>query len=186
MRSGERGLSIFSPRYKNHNIGDLWVRRCGRVASLCAQGWKIRCALGRSGVTRQKREGDGATPLGVFKILFWRIRPEFRGRRPSAPWRLTRHNDGWCDDAAHPAYNLPIRLPFGASAETMWRGDDKYHAVGVLDYNLRSRAKGAGSAIFFHICDSDFGPTAGCVAIPAREMRKLAPRLARRTRIRIV
>ncbi len=148
--------------------------------------WSIRCAIGRSGRTMHKKEGDGASPVGEYDILSWRLRAVVGAPRPCAPWRATRETDGWCDDPAHGAYNRAVVLPFPASCETMWRDDGKYHAVGVLDYNVRRRAKRRGSAIFFHICDDDYAPTAGCIAIPAREMRKLLPRLARTTRISIV
>ena len=67
----------------------------------------------------------------------------------------------------------------------MWRTDSLYDLTFVLDQNFRRRAKGRGSAIFFHIARPDFTPTAGCVAISAEDMRKLAPRLAAKTRIQI-
>lgn len=161
------------------------VQRGVRRAVLASEGWTIRCAIGRTGVTRRKTEGDGASPTGTFDILFWRLRPQAGAPRPLAPWRAIRPRDGWCDDPGHGAYNRAVTLPFRGSCEAMWRDDVKYDAVGVLDYNLHARARGRGSAIFFHICDDDYGSTAGCVAIRARDMRKLLPRLARKARIAI-
>jgi L,D-peptidoglycan transpeptidase YkuD (ErfK/YbiS/YcfS/YnhG family) len=63
----------------------------------------------------------------------------------------------------------------------MWREDHLYDLVFVLDQNFSRRAKGRGSAIFFHLARVALTPTAGCVAISAADMRKLAPRLARHT-----
>ena len=61
----------------------------------------------------------------------------------------------------------------------MWREDHLYDLTFVLDQNFSRRAKGRGSAIFFHLARPGLTPTAGCVAISAADMRKLAPRLGR-------
>lgn len=177
--------SIFSPRYKKRPVRKLRVLRGFRRAVLASDGWAVRCAIGRAGVTRRKIEGDGASPIGTFDILFWRLRAGNGAPRPLAAWRATRPCDGWCDDPARGAYNRAVSAPFAGSCEAMWRKDAKYDAVGVLNYNFHARARGRGSAIFFHICDDDYGATAGCVAIRAEDMRKLLPRLARKVRIAI-
>ena len=140
---------------------------------------RIRCSVGRSGVTRFKREGDGCSPIGCFAILGWRMRPTYRIEpRPRAEWRFIRPNDGWCDDPGSGAYNREIRLPSRAGHERMWRADPKYDVVAILDCNILPRVLGRGSAIFFHLCSEKYEPTAGCVAVTARDMRKLLPRLA--------
>lgn len=143
----------------------------------------LPCALGRSGVRRAKREGDGATPQGVLRpVAAW-----CRGPRPAAPlllpWRRTQPDDGWCDDAASPLYNRPVRLPFAPSHERLWRDDRLYDLVLVLDYNLARPRPGAGSAIFLHVAADGFAPTAGCVALRKADLLRLAPRLSPRTRL---
>ncbi len=144
------------------------------------------CSIGMSGLTRRKKEGDGASPIGVFSVREWRfqpVRPCFpRGRRSS---RTIRRDEGWCDDPSFGAYNRQVRLPFKGGHELLWREDGKYRVVGILDYNLSRRKNGAGSAIFFHLCDDGFSSTAGCVAVRASDMRKILPRLSRRVRIKI-
>src|SRR5688572_11314345 len=80
------------------------------------------CALGRSGVTRDKREGDGASPAGTWPLRHVLFRPD-RLPRPVtalAVYPLSPF-DGWCDDPADPSYNRPVQLPYAASAETLWR-----------------------------------------------------------------
>ena len=61
----------------------------------------------------------------------------------------------------------------------MWRDDHLYDLTFVLDQNFTRRAKGRGSAIFFHLARLGLTPTAGCIAISAADMLKLAPLLKR-------
>lgn len=149
---------------------------------LIAGALVLRCALGRAGVTHAKREGDGATPAGAHRLLYFYLR---RATPLRAPWRATRRDDVWCDDARFFLYNRPLRAPSRLSHEELWRGDRLYDVVGVLDYNMRPAVRGRGSAIFFHIATKNFDPTAGCVALDARDMARLLPRLARRVTLHV-
>jgi L,D-peptidoglycan transpeptidase YkuD (ErfK/YbiS/YcfS/YnhG family) len=143
---------------------------------LIAGSLVLPCALGRGGVVRNKREGDGASPAGRWPLLYFYLRAPAPLR---LPWRRTRPNDLWCDDPRSFLYNKPLRAPSRLGHEEMWRKDALYDAVGVMAYNLRPRARGRGSAIFFHIATDDLSPTAGCVALRARDMARLLPRLGR-------
>lgn len=167
----------------------LVVSACARGATtgvLIAGATTIRCALGRSGLRALKREGDGATPIGLFRLLRVHIRAD---RAPALacrlPRRAIRRDDGWCDDSRAPAYNRLVRLPFGFSHEKMWRADALYDVVIVLDYNIAPRRKNLGSAIFLHCARPDYGPTEGCVAIAPADMRRLLPRLGGRVTLDI-
>ena len=151
-----------------------------------ARGWlvagpfRIPCALGPAGVLRVKREGDGGTPAGRFRLLFGYFRPD-RARPPKGgvPLRPMRRDTGWCEDPRSPNYNRPVRAPSRDATDCMWRDDGLYDLTFVLDQNFTRRAKGRGSAIFFHLARPGLTPTAGCVAIPAAAMRRLAPQLSR-------
>ncbi len=153
---------------------------------ILAGGLAARCALGRTGIGPRKREGDGATPAGSFCLVAVLYRPD-RVQRPRTALPVTAidPDSGWCDDPADSAYNQPVRLPYPASHERLWRTDHLYDVVVVLDYNLRPAIPGAGSAIFLHIARENFAPTKGCVAIAPETMRHLLPRLGPRTRIAI-
>jgi len=140
----------------------------------------LRCQLGATGITRLKREGDGATPAAKMRLvsLWYRAdrisRPAgWYGRRAEA----IRSDDGWCDDESDGRYNRPVTLPFVASHEVLWRDDGLYDVLGVLDWNLLPRSIGRGSAIFLHLARPDGGPTAGCIALSAVDMRRLLSRL---------
>ena len=152
-----------------------------------AQGWltagtqRFACALGPAGIVHDKREGDGGTPAGRFPLLFGYYRPDRPRPLPgSVPLQPLRPLSGWCEDPASPRYNRPIRLPARDGTDRMWREDQLYDLVFVLDQNFRRRVKGRGSAIFFHLARAGLTPTAGCIAISAGDMRRLAPRLSRR------
>ncbi|MGD9544034.1 MAG: L,D-transpeptidase [Methylocystis sp.] len=149
---------------------------------LIAGSLLLPCALGRAGITRNKREGDGATPAGRWPLLYFYLRAPISLR---LPWRRTRPRDLWCDDPRSFLYNKPLCAPSRLGHEEMWRQDGLYDAVGVMGYNLRPRRRGRGSAIFFHIAAEDLSPTAGCVALRARDMRRLLPRLGRRVALLI-
>ncbi|MEN3793573.1 L,D-transpeptidase family protein [Fulvimarina sp. MAC3] len=153
---------------------------------LAAGPYRIQCALGRSSTTIFKREGDGATPVAQMALLsarhrHWRM-PRPRTVLPIQPIRTT---DGWCDAARHAAYNRPVRLPFPASTESMARKDRLYDFVVILDWNIRSRIRHRGSAIFFHIAKPGYPPTEGCIAIAPRDMTKIAPLLRSGRRLKV-
>jgi len=164
----------------------LSLLRVRPLAGNRARGWltagpfRIPCALGPAGVVRLKREGDLGTPAGRFKLLWGYYRPD-RPRPVAAgvPLKPMRRDQGWCEDPASPRYNRPVRLPAEEGADRMWREDQLYDLTFVLDQNFSRRAKGRGSAIFFHLARVGLAPTAGCVAISPSDMRKLAARLAR-------
>jgi L,D-peptidoglycan transpeptidase YkuD (ErfK/YbiS/YcfS/YnhG family) len=132
------------------------------------------CALGRAGIARGKREGDGATPAGSFplrRVLYRadRLAPP-RGRLPAEP---IAPDDGWCDDPDDARYNRPVKLPFAASHERMWREDRLYDLVVVLGHNDDPVKPGAGSAVFLHVAPPDGGSTAGCVGLALDDLLRV-------------
>ncbi|MCA6298304.1 MAG: L,D-transpeptidase family protein [Phenylobacterium sp.] len=142
-------------------------------------GRRVRCALGRAGVrpAADKREGDGASPLGVWPIRRVLYRPD---REPAPGTRLPvaalTPQDGWCDAPEDPAYNRPVRLPYPASAEELWREDRVYDLFVILGHNDDPPVSPMGSAIFLHLIQPDGSPTAGCVAIQREDMLDLLAR----------
>lgn len=144
----------------------------------------LACVLGRTGVTRRKREGDKATPAGAMAVVRGYYRPD-KMARPFCRLPLTplSRDLGWCDAADSPLYNRPATLPMRAAHERMWRKDGLYDVVFVLDWNLAPRRAGRGSAIFLHCAKSAMTPTLGCVALRPDDIRRLLPRLAGKVRI---
>jgi len=148
----------------------------------------IPCRIGRNGIipAADKREGDGCTPAGD-----WRLRSVFfradRLDRPltSLPCRPITRRQGWCDDADHPAYNTLVELPFAASHETFWRQDGAYDVIVVMGYNDDPVVPHRGSAIFFHCLAEGQTETAGCVAIHRDDMLQILAMLPADTVMRI-
>ncbi|NVK18673.1 MAG: L,D-transpeptidase family protein [Methylocystaceae bacterium] len=132
------------------------------------------CALGKGGVKEDKREGDGATPVGRFALRYALYRAD-RIERPVTALnvREIHENDGWCDDPDHSGYNRPVTLPFPASHEKLWRDDHIYDMIVVMGHNDNPPVPYKGSAVFFHLAHPDFTPTEGCVAVNLDVMRHI-------------
>lgn len=153
----------------------------GKAGLLHADGRTIPCSIGRGGLiaAADKKEGDGATPIGAWPIRGVLMRPD-RLSLPAGlqlPWRWIRPDDGWSDGADDPAYNRPVRHPHGYSAERLWRDDGLYDLIVVLGHNDAPVIPGKGSAIFWH-CWRDGAATEGCVAIAKAALLELLPLLA--------
>lgn len=145
-------------------------------------GRVIPCAIGKTGVTATKREGDGATPAGVMRITGLWYRPD-RLARP-APWaRAIGPGDLWCDDPGHPAYNRHARAPLTASHERMRRADPLYDLVLTTDWNWPRAVPGRGSAIFLHQWRRPGFGTEGCIAFARADLIRLARQAPPGTRI---
>jgi L,D-peptidoglycan transpeptidase YkuD (ErfK/YbiS/YcfS/YnhG family) len=141
-------------------------------------------AIGRGGIRANKREGDGGTPRGKFRLrrLWWRAD---RATRPATqlPVRRIRGDDAWCEDPRDRHYNQPIRRDAGAAGDRLKRADQLYDLIVELDHNTRPRIAGRGSAVFIHIARPGFAPTAGCVALTAPALRRLLAHASPHTRI---
>jgi L,D-peptidoglycan transpeptidase YkuD (ErfK/YbiS/YcfS/YnhG family) len=156
------------------------------------RGWLVAgpltlpVALGRSGIRANKREGDGGTPRGIFVLrrLWWRADRMARPRT-GLPVRRIRQSDGWCEDPQDRRYNKPVQVPKQSAADRLWRADALYDLIIEISHNTRPRIAGRGSAVFVHVARPKFAPTAGCVAVHAKALRRLVERLGPRTRIDI-
>lgn len=148
---------------------------------------RLPAALGRSGRTSRKREGDGATPIAAMALLSGFVRADRVGLpRTALPLYRIAPAMLWCDAPEHGCYNRPVRAPFAASHEEMHRADGLYDLCLVLDWNVTERRRNRGSAIFLHLARPGYEPTAGCIALSRRDMIRLLPHLRRGTRLRVL
>lgn len=152
-----------------------------------SRGWigigargRCPCALGKAGVRIDKREGDGATPLGTWALrrIWYRADRLAQPPRTALPVREIRQDDGWCDDVSSPDYNRHVALPHPAGHERLWRDDAIYDVVVELGCNDDPPVPGRGSAIFLHVARQGFLPTEGCIALALDDLLALS-RIAR-------
>ena len=159
------------------------------ATTLNAGGITYPCVIGVGGLIPAdgKWEGDQKTPMGVYPLRACYFRPD---RIPLPPrTHLPRielaRNDGWCDEALHPLYNQPIKTPFPASHEALWRNDHAYDLIIPLGYNDAPVVAGRGSAIFLHVMHDNVSPTAGCIAMRRNDLLAILPYLTPQTVMRI-
>jgi len=165
------------------------VRRGAAGASrgvLLAGAHAIPVVLGRCGIAANKREGDGATPRGRFGLIRLWWRPD-RLARPCTRLPVRRIDRGlaWCENPADRRYNRPFRRSANESGDRLWRDDRLYDLVIEISHNTRPRVAGRGSAVFLHVARPDRSGTAGCVALDAKDLRRLLRRLGPNTLIDI-
>jgi L,D-peptidoglycan transpeptidase YkuD (ErfK/YbiS/YcfS/YnhG family) len=137
---------------------------------------QVSCVLGKGGLiaAADKREGDGASPIGVWPIRRLLYRPD-KAPPPKTglPVHAIQPHEGWCDAPGDAAYNRPVKLPYPASHERLWRDDAVYDLVLVLGHNDDPVVDGAGSAIFLHLTREDRRPTEGCIALDRPDLIEL-------------
>jgi len=147
---------------------------------------KFRCGLGKAGIKKKKKEGDNITPEGTFKI----IRVYYRSDKIKNIATLIKKKEikkkiGWCDDPVSSFYNKEIKLPSKFSYEKLYRKDNLYDLILVLNYNINPIIKNKGSAIFVHIAKKNYEPTAGCIALKKRDLVVLLKNIKKNTKIKI-
>jgi L,D-peptidoglycan transpeptidase YkuD (ErfK/YbiS/YcfS/YnhG family) len=145
---------------------------------------KFKCALGKAGVGKKKIEGDNITPKGTFQIVKIYYRSD-RIKNIYSKIKLFKINNkmGWCDDPNSKKYNQLITLPSKYNHEKLYRQDNVYDLVIVLNYNMIPIIKNKGSAIFIHVAKKNYKKTAGCVALKKKHLVKLIKNIKHKTKI---
>ena len=146
--------------------------------------YKVKCAIGKRGISRKKREGDGCTPKGTFKFKYLLYRKDKIFKiRSNLKKIVINKNMGWCDDPNSNFYNKLIKFPFMHSAEKLYKKESIYDIILVIDYNLKPVLKNKGSAIFLHIAKKNYSQTKGCVAISKKDMKLLLAFINKKTKL---
>jgi len=145
---------------------------------------KFKCALGKAGVGKKKIEGDNITPKGTFEIVKIYYRND-RIKKIYSKIKLLKINKkmGWCDDPNSKKYNQLIKLPSKYTHEKLYRKDNVYDLVIVLNHNMNPIIKNKGSAIFIHVAKKNYKKTAGCVALKKKHLVKLIKNIKNKTKI---
>jgi len=150
------------------------------------KNFKFRCSLGKGGIKKKIKEGDNITPKGIFKItkIYYRsdkVKKIFTRIKTI----IIKKNMGWCDDPRSILYNKQIKLPTKFSHEKLYRNDNVYDLVLVLNYNTKPIIKNKGSAIFVHVAKNSYKKTKGCIALKKQDLIQLAKNIKKNTRIEI-
>jgi len=147
---------------------------------------KYRCALGKAGVSEKIKEGDNITPKGIFKIIKIYYRPDKIKKIKTLIKKIKiKKNMGWCDDPSSHFYNRQIKLPTKCGHERLYRNDNLYNLIAVLDYNTNPIIKNKGSAIFLHVAKNKYQKTKGCIALKKEHLIKIISKIKKNTKIKI-
>ena len=154
---------------------------------LTFNNYRIKCAIGKRGIGKKKKEGDLITPVGLFKIRFLLYRKD---RNKKLTTNLKKYvimkNMGWCDDPKTKKYNKLIKTPFKYSYEKLHKKENIYDLILVLNYNMNPIKKNKGSAIFIHIAKNNYSNTAGCIAVKKKQLLKILRDIKSDTKVKIV
>ena len=149
--------------------------------------YRIKCAIGKRGIGIKKREGDLITPKGQFKIKYILYRNDkIKKFVTKIRKKKIQKKMGWCDDPNSKHYNKLIKLPFNYKFEKLFRKDNIYDILFVLNYNMNPIIKNKGSAIFVHLAKKNYSSTQGCVAIKKIDMFKLIKDIKKNTTVKII
>lgn len=143
-------------------------------------GKEYPAMVGKNGATKNKREGDGCTPLGRYPLELGFYRADRRAMPATGfKWHALAEGDCWCDEVGHELYNhfIPgthaLAQRFGASG-TMLKQGHEYDVLYSLGYNTKPVVQGAGSAILLHGWREGATHSGGCVVLPNNVLSQLA------------
>jgi L,D-peptidoglycan transpeptidase YkuD (ErfK/YbiS/YcfS/YnhG family) len=150
------------------------------------KNFKFRCALGKAGIGEKKREGDNVTPTGTFKIVKIYYRSD-RIKKISSKFRTIEitKNMGWCDDPNSKNYNQLINLPSKYGHEKLFKKNNIYDIIVVLNYNMKPVVKNKGSAIFIHVAKKNYQPTQGCISLKKNDLLKILSKINKNIKIKV-
>ena len=152
---------------------------------LLYKGYKFKCSIGKSGTRKNKKEGDNATPQGIFSLGKFYYRPDrIKKVSTNLHYKIIKKNMGWCNDPKNIKYNQEVNSKKIKNSEKLFRNDYKYDAFIVINYNSNPVIKNKGSAIFLHLT-KNYKPTAGCIAIKKNDFFKLIKTINNKTKIKI-
>ena len=146
---------------------------------------KVKCAIGKKGINYKKKEGDLITPIGQFKIKYILYRRDRVKISTKLKKKVIKKNMGWCNDPKSKQYNKLVELPFIFTHEELYKKENIYDIILVLNYNMNPIKKNRGSAIFIHVAKNNFKRTEGCVAIKKLNLIKLIKEISPYTKVKI-
>ena len=149
--------------------------------------YKVKCSVGKRGIGYKKKEGDLITPVGLYRIKYILYRKDrIKHLKTKIKTIAIKKNMGWCNDSKSKKYNQLIRYPFKFNSERLYRSDNIYDMIIVLNFNMSPVKKNKGSAIFIHVAKNKFSSTKGCIALKKNELKKMIKFLTKTTLVKII
>jgi len=154
--------------------------------NLTFKNYRVKCSVGKRGIGFKRKEGDLITPTGTYKIKYVLYRKD-RVKKIKSKIRkiIIKKNMGWCNDPKSKYYNKLIKMPSAFSFEKLYKKENIYDIILVLNFNMKPVIKNKGSAIFIHIASGNFKKTEGCIALKKRHLIKILQELGRNTKVKI-
>tara|TARA_B100000963_G_scaffold350424_1_gene360673 strand:- start:1615 stop:2115 length:501 start_codon:yes stop_codon:yes gene_type:complete len=154
---------------------------------LSFNNYKAKCAIGKRGIGKKRKEGDLITPQGQYRIKYILYRKD-RVKKVKSKLKkiIIKKNFGWCDDPRSTKYNQLIKLPFKFRYEKLYKKENIYDIILVLNYNTNPIIKNKGSAIFIHVAKKKYNKTEGCIAIKKFQLLKILKEVKTNTKVKIV
>ena len=153
---------------------------------LIFNNYKAKCSIGKRGIGLKKKEGDLITPKGKYKIKYILYRKDRVKIQTKIKRIIITRKMGWCDDSNSKHYNKRIMLPSVYKYEKLYKKENIYDLILVLNYNMNPVKKNRGSAIFIHIAKNNYSNTAGCIAIKKNHFLKILKDIKSDTSVKIV
>jgi L,D-peptidoglycan transpeptidase YkuD (ErfK/YbiS/YcfS/YnhG family) len=168
------GPTAYPPSPQDLAMLRAYVRRRSGLPWRVVYGpWPAETGSGHLIAAAERREGDRATPTGVFTVG-----ATMYGNDPDPGGLHYRYHrlvcgDWWDEDPNSAAYNRFVHIPCGVTpgfapvSEPLWTETRAYPHFAVINFNIGPTRRGPdapGSGIFLHgWLDA---PTEGCVALP--------------------
>ena len=154
---------------------------------LTFNNYKVKCAIGKRGIGVKKREGDQITPKGKFKIKYILYRKDrISNLKTKLLKTIINKKMGWCDDPKSIFYNKLIKLPSKYSFERLYKKNNTYDIILVLNFNINPTIKNKGSAIFIHVATKNYKKTEGCIAVNKKDLKQIVKKINKKTIINII
>ena len=152
---------------------------------LIVDEFKFKCSIGKKGLKSKKKEGDNCTPIGIFKIgkVYYRS-DRIKKLETVLKTKEIKKNMGWCDDPYNKKYNKEIVLDKKNKGEKLYRRDNTYDVLIVIEYNTKKIKPFKGSAIFIHLT-KNYSPTEGCIALKKNDLLILLKIINKNSKIKI-
>ena len=145
----------------------------------------LKCSIGKNGIKSKKKEGDKCTPKGVFSLgkLYYRA-DKVKKPTTKISTKIIKKNMGWCDDVTSKFYNKEMKINKNIKHEKLYRNDNVYDYLIIINYNTKKIKPGKGSAIFLHLT-KNYKKTLGCVAVKKKDFLIILKLITKNTRIKI-